>query len=439
MTASACRVGCGAGFAGDRIDPVVDAISAGAVDYVGLECLAERTLMAALRAREAEPARGFDRRLRRRLAPLLPVARRSGVGIVTNLGGANPLGAGHAARVLAEDLGLRGLRVAVIVGDDVLDRTNQVCWDDPTDAGDSWLGVHAYLGSTEVAAALRDGADLVITGRTADSALFAAPIMASGAIDDIATATTAGHLLECSGQLTGGNLATSDRDPLTPAQLAGLAYPIARVSADQGLELHLQPDRPGRLDALTCTLQLLYEVHDPAAYVTPDAVLDFTQIEFEELSRRAVRVTGARSVGRPQRLKVVGFRTGQGSVADIEIGYAGSGAITRARAAAEVLAARLDRIGVSDRRIDLVGVDSILGAANRPHRSPPTELRVHVSARCPDEELADAVEDEVYCLTISGPAGGACLRSERRPLATTRAGLIDRNAISVTTEWLVAA
>ena len=200
-----CSVGAGAGFAGDRIDPAVALAASGVVDSIALECLAERTLVPAIKARAENPDAGADPRLRRRLTPLLPAAAATGCRIISNLGAANPRAAGIAIAKLAGELGLKARRIAAIEGDDVMYLVDQVKWVRPVQG--RLIGAHAYLGSAPMAQALAEDADVVVTGRVADSALFAAPardrLMAGEAA--LAGAITVGHLLECSGQLTGGN------------------------------------------------------------------------------------------------------------------------------------------------------------------------------------------------------------------------------------------
>ncbi|MFM9883763.1 MAG: acyclic terpene utilization AtuA family protein, partial [Burkholderiales bacterium] len=213
-------------------------------------------------------------------------------------------------------------------------------------------------------------------------------------------------------------------------------YPIGELQRDGSAIIRLLDGEPGRLNAAGCTLQLLYEVHDPRAYITPDAVLDFSAIEFEQIGPNRVRMTGARAHPRPDHLKVIGFLARRGLVADIEIAYAGSGALHRARNAADILRMRLgDDLAPEDMRIDLVGVDSVLGAASLPLLAEPPELRVHVSVRCDDAEIAQMVEDEVYTLTISGPAGGGSVRSERRPRIESISGFIARSRVPTHIEW----
>lgn len=425
----------GAGFAGDRTDPAVALAGSGRVDSVILECLAERTLVPGLRARRANPEAGADSRLRRRLTPLIPVARAKGCRIISNLGAANPAAAGRQISQLGRDLDCAGLRVAAIVGDDVRAMADRIAWDGSIEG--ELLGAHAYLGTAGLVDAVREGADVIVTGRVADSALFAADLIPwlDGNDDALAGAATVGHLLECSGQISGGNFEAAGSSGLSAGDYARIGYPLAAVAADGSAEIGLLDGAPGRVDRLTCTLQLLYEVHDPAAYITPDVIVDFSTVSIEEIAPRRVRISGARARGRPDRLKVSGFVERPGAVADVEIAYAGRGALDRARLAADILRLRLDDIPKDDLRIDLVGVDSVLGAASRPSNAEPAEVRVHVSARFADAAHAQIVEDEVYTLTISGPSGGCGVRSEQRPRLEIVNGYIDRTLVSPEVIW----
>jgi len=432
---TACRVGAGAGFAGDRIDPAVLLAASGEVDAIALECLAERTLLPALKARAADPGAGYDPRLRRRLAPLLPAAHASGCRIVSNLGQANPRAAGEAIARLAGELGCGGVRVAAVLGDDVMDQRDRVAWNRPVSG--RLVGAHAYLGAEALSQALEDGASVVVTGRVADSALFAAPALRR--LDDrpeaLAGAVTVGHLLECSGQLSGGNFSPVGGAMLSAEAYARLGYPLAEVFSDGSAEIRLLEGACGLLTPETCTLQLLYEVHDPARYITPDVTLDFTGLRFEQVGKNRIRMSGARSAGRPDTLKVAGFMELEGWIIDCEIGFAGTGALERGQRTAEALRLRLQQWADDDIAIDLVGVDSILRAGSVPTRTPPAEVRVHVSARCADAEAAQIVEDEVYAMTLSGPAGGSSVRSERRARIEVIDGYIAREWVKPTIEW----
>lgn len=433
------RVGAGAGFAGDRIDPAVALAASGQVDAVVLECLAERTLVPAIKARAENPEAGFDPRLRRRLTPLLPAAHANGCRIVSNLGAAHPAAAGRAIAALARELGLPGKRIAAVEGDDVMDQREHVDWVRPPQG--RLVGAHAYLGSGPLSDALQEGADVVVTGRVADSALFSAVARRHLAPGEqaLAGAITVGHLLECGGQLTGGNYepvggAGSAGNRLTAQDFARLGYPLAHVFADGSADITILENLPGIVDAMTCSLQLLYEVHDPARYATPDLVVDFSGVTFTQVGPNRVRMAGARSLGPPPTLKVAGFLELPGFIADCEIGFAGGHAFARAHMAAQTLRLRLADWPAQDVAVDVVGVDSILRAGSV--RTPPgAELRVHVSARCRDLEQAQVIEDEVYALTLSGPAGGCSVRSERRPRIEVLDGFIAHARITPRIVW----
>ena len=432
------RIGSGAGFAGDRVDPAVALAASGKVDAVALECLAERTLVPAIKARADHPEAGADPRLRRRLTPLLPAAASTGCKIISNLGAANPRAAGMAIAQLAKGLGVSGLKVAAVEGDDVIAMADKVKWVKPVTG--NLIGAHAYLGCVPMAEALEAGADVVVTGRVADSALFAAPVrqFLNSDPNSLAGALTVGHLLECGGQLTGGNYDTlggpHPGNPLSAADFAALGYPLALVYADGSADITVLDGAPAIIDALTCTLQLLYEVHDPSRYATPDLVLDFSGIRFEQIGHNKIRMSGARTSGPPPTLKVAGFIELPGYIVDCEIGFAGTGAWERAKRAADVLRMRLSDWADEDVAIDLVGVNAILRAGSL-SAPPPAELRVHVSARCQDAEMAQQIEDEVYALTLSGPAGGCSVRSEKRNRIEVLDGFIDPTLVKTQLLW----
>jgi len=432
------RIGSGAGFAGDRIDPAVALAASGQVDAVALECLAERTLVPAIKARADNPNAGFDTRLRRRLTPLLPAAAKTNCKIISNLGAANPVAAGQAIAELAKSLDVSGLRIAAVEGDDVMALANQVKWTKPLTG--RLIGAHAYLGCVPMADALEAGADVVVTGRVADSALFAAPVRQFLNQDPsaLAGALTVGHLLECGGQLTGGNYDTlggpKPGNPLSAADFANLAYPLAHVYADGSADITVLEGAPAILDALTCTLQLLYEVHDPFKYITPDLTLDFSGIRFEQMGPQRIRMTGAKTSGPPPTLKVAGFMELPGFIADCEIGFAGTGAYERALRAADTLRLRLSDWSDEQLSIDLVGVNSVLRAGSL-KMAAPAEVRVHVSAKCMDADMAQVIEDEIYTLTLSGPAGGCSVRSERRNRIEILDGFIEPSLVKTNIRW----
>lgn len=414
------RIGAGAGFADDRIEPAVELAEHGNLDYLVFECLAERTIALAQLDRLRDPAAGYNDWLRERMTAVLPACAAGGTTIVTNMGAANPAGAADAVLDVARDLGLDGLRVAAVTGDDVLDLirdTDLPFVDRPgslADLGADLLSANAYLGCAGIVRALEVGADVVITGRTADPSLFVGPLVhefgwSTVDWDRLGKAICAGHLLECAGQVTGGYFA--DPGVKDVPGLARLGFPLAEVAEDGGFVVTKVPGSGGLVTVATCTEQLLYEIHDPAAYISPDAIADFSQAELTQLGPDRVRVSGVTGRARPAELKVsVGYRDGY--LGTGEISYAGPNALGRGRLALDVVRDRLVSAGIKaeQARFELIGVDAVRrGTASSPGTSTPEpgEVRVRVAGRADSPDLATRIGREVCALWLNGPAGGA--------------------------------
>ena len=432
------RIGAGAGFAGDRIDPAVDLAERGDLDYLVFECLGERTVAAAHARRLRDPAAGFDPLIEARLRAVLPACRAHGTTVITNAGAAHPVAAGELACWVARSLGLAGLRVAVVTGDDVLASVRQADpvvleTGQPVSAGDPLVSASAYLGADGIVDALGQGADLVITGRVADPSLYVGPLRHSFGWNDgdygvLGRATLAGHLLECAGQLTGGYFA----DPVTKPvpRLAWLGFPFADVTADGEATFGKLAGSGGRLDVRTCGEQLLYEVDDPAAYLTPDVVADFSQVSFSQLGPDLVRAQGATGRPRPEFLKVTLGYLG-GWLGEGQISYAGPRCLARAELAAEVVRERLSVLhGISPGDVDV----ELIGAGAAFHglapAGDPVEVRLRVAARTATEEQARAVGWEVEALYTNGPAGGGGARGSVTSQVTVRSCLLSRGLVT---------
>jgi hypothetical protein len=408
------RIGAGAGYSGDRIEPAVELSEKGRLRYLVFECLAERTIALAQEEKLRDSTAGFDPLLVARFEAVLPACVENRVRIITNMGAANPDGAAEAVAGIARRLGAR-LTIGVVTGDDV--RNAVVAADARLDemgtrvsaCGRPIVSANAYLGAEGIVEALASGADVVITGRTADPSLFLAPMIheCGWALDDwprLGRGTSIGHLLECAGQVTGGYFA--DPGVKDVPDLARLGFPIAEVDEDGGAVLTKVDGSGGRITTATCKEQLLYELHRPDRYLTPDVTADFTGVRFREVARDRVDVRGARGTTRPERLKVsVGYS--DGFIGEGQISYAGPGCVARARLAMEIVKARLAlrRIEPDEIRFDCVGLDAILGAS-RPAGADPMEVRVRVAARCRTAEMAAAVANEVETLYTNGPAAG---------------------------------
>ena len=407
------RIGCGAGMADDRIYPAVKLLERGELDYLVCECLAERTIAREALDRKHAPERGYNPMLERRLRALLPLCRAQGVRFVSNMGAANPASAARVVRREAAALGLADMSCAAVLGDDVTELIRQhpelplMESNEPVESLlPTMTSANAYLGADVVKQALDTGAEVVITGRVADPSLFLGAMLHhhGWSYDDLprlAAGTVAAHLLECSVQVTGGYFADPGKKDV--ADLADLAYPFADVTADGRVSIGKTPGSGGRLDRMTCTEQLLYEIHDPAAYITPDCVVDIRDVAFEQEAHDRVAVRGATAGPRTDSYKVVvGYFEGYIGVG--EVSYAGINAIARARLAEQVVRARLKLEGIvpSEIRADLIGISSLHGdPGGRPE---PYEVRLRMSARCPDKRTADAFGDQVRQLNMQGPA-----------------------------------
>ena len=445
MTVRPFRIGCGAGYSGDRIEPAVELVERGELDALVFECLAERTIALAQQAKAADANAGFDPRLDERMEAILATACRRGVRIITNMGAANPPAAAGRVQAIAKRLGISGLTVAVITGDDVrhlvTDGTFTAVETGETLTCDNVVSANAYLGAEPILEALRGGANVVITGRVADPSLFLAPIAAHHRWvgDDWTLAgrgTLVGHLLECAGQVTGGYFA--DPGVKDVPGLARLGFPIAEVDADGTAVITKVAGSGGCVTAATCKEQLLYEIHDPAAYVTPDVVADFSTVRVTDLGGDRVRVEGAGGRRRPETLKV---SVGQmdGWIGEGQISYAGHGAVARARLAAAIVAERLKLIGVTpiELRSDLIGVDALDGDGGG-RAEEPSAVRLRVAARTESRENAWRVAREVESLYTNGPAGGGGASMSVRQVLAMRSTLVPRDRISWRVDYVRA-
>src|SRR4030081_1009632 len=431
------RMGSGAGYSGDRIEPAIELAEKGEIQYLVFECLGERTVALAQQARMKNPDSGYDPLLEERMRAVLPICAAKGIKIVTNMGAANPHAAARKTAEIAKSLGL-SLRIAAVIGDDVLDACKDgdlpIMEFDGTikQLGNRLLSANAYLGAEPIADALAAGADIVITGRASDPALFLAPMIhAFGwAMDDwnlLGQGTVAGHLLECAGQVTGGYFA--DPGYKDVADLARLGFPIGEVGEDGSLVITKVAGSGGAVTAQTCKEQLLYEVHDPKRYLQPDVTADFSEVRVEEIGPDRVRVSGGRGTQHTDTLKVsVGYV--DSFIGEGQISYAGPGALARGRLALEIVRERLKLTGVaaSELRFELVGVDSLHGTdvSARANPNEPYEVRVRVAGRTENLREAIRIGNEVETLYTNGPAGGGGAFKSARDVVAVASVLLPR-------------
>ena len=442
------HVGCGAGFANDRPDAAralaEDLASRQGQRYLMFELLAERTLAEAQMRRLADPDQGYASRLFDFLEPVLPLCLSAGIPIITNGGAANPRAAATRLRQLLAKGPHAAARIACVLGDDLLPYKNDQ-WVPSVEEGRDVVSINVYIGADGIVEALTEGADIVLCGRVAD------PSLAVGAIrhglgwsaqdwDRMAIATAAGHLLECCTQVTGGYFAhPAIKDVPDPANLG---CPIAEISDDGTLVIGKTANTGGCVNVRTVREQLLYEVHDPANYLTPDVVMDLSKAVVDSVGPDRVAIRGIRGKARPDQLKgLMGLRGlwfGEG-----EISYAGPGALARARMAREILLERFGRLapGVTP-WIDLSGVASLFNDQHgryldRALQSAPEmdDVRLRVGLVHENRRLIDALLQDVESLYTNGPAGGGGVRRHVSEALGTQNFLLPREAITTTVEW----
>jgi len=433
MSDRVIRIGCGAGFSGDRIEPAVDLARRGSLDYLVFECLAERTIALAQKSKLQNVNLGYDPLLVERMTAVLPACVANGVKIISNMGAANPRAACQRTAEVARSLGLSGLTIAAVEGDDItaLLRAPNTAPSGMQPEPERIISANAYLGCGPIRDALHLGADIVLTGRVADPSLFVGPLMYEFAWSEhdwtrLGQATLIGHLLECAGQLTGGYFA--DPGVKDVEGLARLGFPLAEVGADGSAVVTKLNGTGGLVSVATCKEQLLYEVQDPAAYVTPDVVADFSSVTFRQLGNDRVEICGAGGRARPEALKVsIGYH--DGFIGEGQMSYAGSGAVERARLALQIVEERLRLIALPLResRYDLIGLNSVCGDLHSTHV--PAEVRIRVVGRTGTLDDAIRIGREVESLYTNGPAGGGGATQSVREVVAIASTLVPRERV----------
>ena len=414
--AGTLRIGAGSSFADDRIAPAVELAERGDIDYLAFECLAERTIARENLTRMKSPDKGYTPRLLDRMGAVLPGCIRNDVRIVSNMGAANPAAAAREIRRHAKENGMGDVSCAVVLGDDVAEILRKQPQLPLMESGapletllPRMASGNAYLGADVICRGLETGARVVITGRVADPSLFLAPAMHhfGWRYDDwplIAAGTAAGHLLECCAQVSGGCFADPGKKDVH--DLARLGFPYADMTADGAFCISKLEGSGGRVDLATCKEQLIYELHNPAEYITPDCVLDVTELEMAQAGQDRVRIEGARARPRTPTYKVtVGYD--DGFIGEGQISYAGIHAVEKAKWSAEIVQQRLKDRGFrySEVRVDLIGMSSLHGLPES--RPEPYEVRLRLAMRTTDRKAAEAVGFETRALHVNGPGGGA--------------------------------
>lgn len=439
MADGALLIGCGSAYAEDRIELAEDMVARGGVKYVAMDCLAERTLsMAQLRRLDA-PDAGYDLRMQAIADRLVPSAFKQGVRLIGNFGAANPEGAVQVVVSAARRMGLEGLRVASVTGDDVLEliRSKDCVLAElgtpVSKVQGSLVSANAYIGADSVVEALRLGAHVVVTGRVADPSLFLAPMVHEYGwrADDWhrkGAGTMLAHLLECGVHVTGGNFA--DPPYKVVPDLVNPSMPLVEMDADGNGVLTKLPGTGGLVSEETCKTQLVYEIHDPSKYLTPDVTANFTNVEVKQIAANRVRCWGASGSRWPEMIKVLaGVR--EGWIGEGQVSYAGPRALERARLAQDVLRKRFERFApeLQDVRFDLLGVNAIHGPRSPEPTTPPYEVHVRAACRTMNKRIAEEAAHEVEYLQIFGPAATGGHRKGVRPVLSIYTTYLPRDCI----------
>lgn len=429
------RIGCGAGFSGDRLDPSLVLVERGDLDYLVLECLAERTIALAQKRKLQNPALGYDPLLERRIESLIEPLKRNNVRLITNMGAANPLAALDKVIEIARRKNI-SIKVAAVTGDDVLDKINpnenSLETGEPLVKAGPLVSANAYLGVEGILEALETDADIIITGRVADPSLFLAPMMYEFNWHNdnytlLGKGTVLGHLMECAGQVTGGYYADPGKKEVT--DMANLGHPIMEVAANGTGVLSKVVGTGGVINLDTAKEQLLYEVVNPHEYVTPDVIADYTSVKLVQTGRDEVRITGGGGKTKPATYKVsVGYQTfylGEG-----EITYAGSNAVSRAKLAGDIIRDRL-KTDFPELRVDLIGLNSVHGDAFHKN-TVPYEIRLRVAGKASSSAQAALIGEEVEALYTNGPGGGGGVRKYVHETVGIVSTLLERDKVKHT-------
>lgn len=435
------RIGSGAGYAGDRIDPAVDLVEHGNIKYICFEALAERTIAIALLQKQQNPEKGYGQFLEERMEAILPYCAEKGVVMISNLGAANPVAALKKTVSIANEKGIKHLKIGAVVGDDVLEYlkdSENIVWEtgEPVkELKEKLISANAYLGVEAILPALRQDCNVIITGRVADPSLFLAPMVHEFGWDindwhRLGAGTAIGHLLECSAQVTGGYFASPGLKDVP--DLLNVGFPIAEVDEEGTAVITKLAQAGGMVTKRTCKEQLFYEIHDPSNYLTPDVTADFSEISLLQEAKDRVRVLKATGRQRPDDLKVsLGVK--EGFIGEGEISFAGYGALERAKMSREIVKERIKKMGVktNDYRAEIIGYNSLLGGITEIDGIEPLDVRLRVAAKVDTKRDAERIGEEVENLYLNGPAGPGGARKYVRPLIAAYSTTIPRKQIKL--------
>jgi hypothetical protein len=439
---SKLRIGSGSAYAEDDLIPAVELAEKGELDYICFDSLAERTLALAQMRKRANPELGYDLRLEKLVETFAPFVEKGELKVIGNMGVANPDSAVEKALEICKQKGIHNIKFASITGDDISDKIvdmDPILWETGerlSQLSGQVVSANAYIGIDPIIEALKKGANFIIGGRLADPSLYVAPMAYefNWSLDDwdtLGKATTVAHILECGTHVTGGNFA----DPpyrVVPG-LDHLGLPIADIESSGNAEITKLDGTGGMITEDIVKAQLVYEVHDPEQYITPDVTCNLRNVHLEEVAKDCVAVYGATGQSRPDTLKVlVGIL--EGYIGEGEVSFAGPGASERAKLGREVMYKRIhQRYGtkIEELRIDIIGLDSIHGNETVLPNEPLHDVRLRVAVRTKDKELAQIIAKEAEWQYNYGPTGAGGFRTHLREVLAMYSTLVPRNDIQI--------
>jgi hypothetical protein len=449
------RIGAGSGFWGDALDPAIELLDKGQLDYMSFDFLAELTMALLQRLRSKDPQSGYVPDVVDYMQALMPMARERGTTLVSNGGGVNPLAAGRKIAEVATQQGLTGLRVGAIAGDDLLPRLDEmIARGIPLvnmDTGDAdfarirsrVVAANAYTDASAIIEALGKGANVVVAGRVSDNALYVGPLMhefgwsyEAPYVDRVAGAITVGHVLECGGACSGGLSSRFDDMP----HMGSLGFPFADFAKDGSAVISKLPGTGGSVDQFTIKEHLLYEINDPRRYIMPDGVADFTSLTLEETGRDKVRLTNMTGQPRPDMLKlVVGYEDGW--IGEGMLFFPWPNALARAEKAKQTLIERFERLGLKSEEVqfDFIGLNMLHGPAAPANKVDYNEMGLRVAVRTRTKQEAEKVRRACAHMWIMGPGGTSFgTPMKPRPIVSTWPTLVPREFVQQTVTILEA-
>ena len=441
------RVGCGSAFWGDMLEPAVELVEKGDIQYIGFDHLAELTMAILQRMRAKDSSRGYIPDIVRWMRAILPTCRERGVKVITNAGGANPEAGAEEVIKVAKELGLTGLKIGVVLGDDLSGRIDELRTkgvkfknldtgeEDIDRIKDRIVAAYAYIGADSMIDALNQGADVIVAGRVSDNAMFVAPFMYEFGWDfkdpywnQIGAAITVGHIIECTSGCTGGASNLWREAP----KLWAVGFPIAEMDENGDAIITKVPGSGGLVNEWTVKEHLVYEVHDPRNYLMPDGVADFTTLKLEEEGKDRVKITGMSGKPRPNTLKMgIGYE--DGFIGEGFIFFSWPDAYEKAKRAEEVIRERfkIAKLDAEELRIDYIGVNVLHGSVAPEPKYELNESGLRVVAKTKTSSEAYKVRREVTHLWWGGSGVGShmAVPMDPRPVISYWPTLVPREEV----------